>query len=216
MDYVLLVALVLFCIATYLAIHFSSRLSKLQNDYKLQTELLQSTERQRDVQSKDYYEMSQKANAFEKCIRGLEETHAMNLKYQRDHLEAAFELQAKAIRADAVQRAKVVNKGFDGETFSPFLIQEWSAKDFRHIGDPIDYMVFIGAEDVRSNLQSELDGIVLLEVKTGDSDLNKVQRRIRDAVVNGDVEFALYNADDKTIRIWSQRDPKGKDVRQQS
>jgi predicted Holliday junction resolvase-like endonuclease len=77
-------------------------------------------------------------------------------------------------------------------------------------------MVFIGAEDVRAGLQDELDGVVILEVKTGGSDLNKVQRRIRDAVVNGDVEFALYNADDKTIRVWSPRDPKGKDVRQQS
>lgn len=216
MDYVLLVALVLFCIASFLAIHFSSRLSKLQNDYKLQQELLQSVEKQRDVRSQDYYDMARKADVFEKCIRGLEESNTINLELQRKHLEAAFELQARSIRADAVQRAKVVNKGFDGETFSPFLIQGWSAKDFRHIGDPIDYMVFIGAEDVRAGLQDELDGVVILEVKTGGSDLNKVQRRIRDAVVNGDVEFALYNADDKTIRVWSQRDPKGKDVRQQS
>jgi len=215
MDYILLAALVLFCVASYLTIHFSSRLNKLQKDYKLQNELLQSVERQRDTQSKDYYEMARRASVMEDLARKIEEHQKEALRVQEAHLRAEFELQARSIRADAVQRAKVVNKGFDGETFSPFLIQGWSAKDFRHIGDPIDYMVFIGAEDVRSGLQDELDGVVILEVKTGGSDLNKVQRRIRDAVVNGDVEFALYNADDKTIRLWSQRDPKGKDVRQQ-
>jgi predicted Holliday junction resolvase-like endonuclease len=210
MDYILLTALVLFCIAGYFAIHFRSQLNELQNDYKLKNELIQSLERQRDIQSKDYYEMARQASAMQELARNIQENQKEALRIQEAHLRAEFELQAKSIRADAVQRAKVVNKGFDAETFSPLLQNKWNSKDFRHIGDPIDFLILSGAEDVRSDLQEEIDSVIILEVKTGNSDLNKVQRRIRDAIVAQRVQFALYNVDTKTIRIWSHDNPKGK------
>lgn len=133
---------------------------------------------------------------------------------QRNELEtklrAEFADTEAKIRKDAVERAKYVSKGFDGETFSPLLQKSWLSTDFRHIGDPIDYLVISGASLVRAGLEEDIESITLLEIKTGGADMNKVQRRIRDAVVKGKVQFGLYNPDTQVTRIWSPTNPTGK------
>ena len=69
-------------------------------------------------------------------------------------------------------------------------------KDFRFVGNPIDYIVFSGASDITDKTaDTEFEKIILLEIKSGKSRLNKVQRRIRDAVKNGNIEFVIYNPD---------------------
>lgn len=149
---------------------------------------------------------------YQLTLQSLEQSGREQLEAKIKQLEAEFKIKEQSIRNDAVQRAKVVNKGFDGETFSPFLMTDLSPKDFRHCGDPIDYVIYSGAENVRSGLVDEIDTILVLEIKTGGADLNKVQRRIRDAIVEGRVEFGLYNADEKVLRTWSATNPKGKYV----
>lgn len=125
-------------------------------------------------------------------------------------MRAEFINKGAAIRKDAIEKSRVVNKGFDGETFSPFLQDTWSPRDYRHLGDPVDFVIFDGAEMVRADLQEEITSVTILEIKTGNADMNKVQRRIRDAIVAGRTQFAIYNPDNKEIRIWSPQNPKGK------
>lgn len=107
---------------------------------------------------------------------------------------------------EAIIKAKAVIKGFDGETFAPWIIadgeQALSPRDFRHLGDPIDYIIFDGVNDVHGNRQDDISRIILLDIKTGHSDLTKVQRRIRDAVINGKVEFAVFNPQDNTFKTY--------------
>ena len=66
-----------------------------------------------------------------------------------------------------------------GFPYSPF--------DCRAMFDPIDYVVFIGATH---DLVTQVD---FVEVKTGDSDLKKAQRQIRDAVTEGRVLLRRVN-----------------------
>ncbi|MBM3945406.1 MAG: hypothetical protein FJ317_07980 [SAR202 cluster bacterium] len=64
------------------------------------------------------------------------------------------------------------------EQFMPFLNDyPWDPERFRFIGSPID------------GIQFEDDRVIIVEFKTGGSTLSATQRRIRDQVRAGKVEF---------------------------
>ena len=74
------------------------------------------------------------------------------------------------------KKSSEVRLGTIAETLAPFLDQfEFDPEECAFLGKPIDYISF-GKEEV-----------TLIEVKSGNSQLNKNQRRIRDLVKNGKV-----------------------------
>jgi predicted Holliday junction resolvase-like endonuclease len=89
------------------------------------------------------------------------------------------------IREDAVQRSLAVITGKVHEQLIPYLPAfPYNPKDVRFLGSPVDLVVFDGLAEGR------LQRIVFLEVKTGGSSLTGPERRVRDAVEAGDVEWA--------------------------
>jgi len=88
-------------------------------------------------------------------------------------------------------------KGQILEKWCPFLEHpdidpDWEAKNWQFMGQPIDYIVFDWRNDKTLNL---LDGkIIMLDVKSGKSQLTTKQRRIRDLIEAGRVEW-------RTIRL---------------
>lgn len=88
------------------------------------------------------------------------------------------------IRADAIMRSQAVIAGKVTENIVPYMpVFPYNPKDVRFIGSPVDLIVFDGAAEGR------LREVVFLEVKTGSSSLNQIQRQIRDAVLAGRVEW---------------------------
>lgn len=89
-----------------------------------------------------------------------------------------------SIRADAIMRSQAVIAGKVTENIVPYMpIFPYNPKDVRFIGSPVDLMVFDGAAE------GYLRNVIFLEVKTGNSSLNQIQRQIRDAVLAGRVEW---------------------------
>jgi predicted Holliday junction resolvase-like endonuclease len=88
-------------------------------------------------------------------------------------------------------------KGQILEKWCPFLEHpdidpDWEAKNWAFMGQPIDYIVFDWMENKEINMA---DGkIVMLDVKSGKSQLTTKQRRIRDLIKAGRVEW-------RTIRL---------------
>jgi len=88
-------------------------------------------------------------------------------------------------------------KGQILEKWCPFLEHpdidpDWEAKNWAFMGQPIDYIVFDWRNDKTLNM---LDGkIIMLDVKSGKSQLTTKQRRIRDLIKAGKVEW-------RTIRL---------------
>ena len=85
------------------------------------------------------------------------------------------------------KRSSEVRTGHIVEKFAPFL------SNFPHdpesagfLGQPIDYLVF------------EEDGITFSEIKSGQSQLSKKQRMIRDNVKNGNVFWEEIRIDEKS------------------
>ena len=88
------------------------------------------------------------------------------------------------IRQEAIQKSQAVTVGKVTEHFVPYLPGfAYNPKDARFLGSPIDFVVFDGLND------GEVKGVVFVEVKTGTSALSTRERRIRDAVQAGRVQW---------------------------
>jgi predicted Holliday junction resolvase-like endonuclease len=112
------------------------------------------------------------------------------------HMEEWKTTEEQRIRKDAKKRSKAIKHGFTQEHFAPFWIDpQLNPRDFRFVGDPIDYLVCVGSSAVSAGQQDEITEIIFMDVKTGNAALSKVQRRIRDAVNEGRVRFVVYNPD---------------------
>lgn len=103
------------------------------------------------------------------------------------------------IRREAITKSRSVTLGKVVEHIAPFFpVFPFNPKDARFIGSPIDFIVFDGASD------GEVRRVILLEVKSGGSTLTTKQRRIRDAVRAGKVEWHEFKHSIEDLR--SSRD----------
>ncbi len=107
--------------------------------------------------------------------------------------EKAVEIKKQKGRAASAH----TTKGQILEKWCPFLEHpdidaDWEAKNWTFMGQPIDYIIFDWRNDKTLNLA---DGkVVMLDVKSGKSQLTTKQRRIRDLIQAGKVEW-------RTIRL---------------
>ena len=99
------------------------------------------------------------------------------------------------IRKDALERSRSILRGQATEHLAPLTMDSLNPKDFRFMGNPIDYIVFNGLSDVSDKKSDEVESVILLDIKTGKSRLTKTQRRIRDCIEQGRVKFVVYNPD---------------------
>lgn len=91
-------------------------------------------------------------------------------------------------RQDAINRSQAVILGKVTEHLVPFQKNfPFNPKEARFIGSPIDIIVFDGIDN------EDVVDIYILEIKTGNSSLNKRQRLIRDAVINKRVHWRELN-----------------------
>jgi predicted Holliday junction resolvase-like endonuclease len=92
-------------------------------------------------------------------------------------------------RKDSLKRSRSVVSGQVLEHIAPLFpafIEQFNPRDARFLGAPIDFVVFDGlteGEGVRR--------VVFVEVKTGKAGLHARERRVRDAIEAGRVEYQL-------------------------
>lgn len=98
--------------------------------------------------------------------------------------DAAFLIKVKEERKDAVATSRTVIKGQFSEQFAPLLPDfPYEIGDCKFFGQPIDYIVFKGMS------AGQVEEVIILDVKTGNAKLNKVQRQIKDCIKDGKVTF---------------------------
>ena len=121
-----------------------------------------------------------------------------DLMNQITEITSASEEKSQEIKKQKSRAASAhTTKGQILEKWCPFLEHpeidpDWEAKNWSFMGNPIDYIIFDWRNDKTINLA---DGkVVLLDVKSGKSQLTTKQRRIRDLIQAGNVEW-------RTIRL---------------
>lgn len=120
----------------------------------------------------------------------------------QDHLAALSQA-----RESAVKTSRTVNRGYALEELAPHIQTEYDPKDFKHMGAPLDYLVIDGANDFLEGRATDIRGIVLYEVKTGTSALNKIQRLIRNAVSEGRFKFVVTHIDSGKTKVTNGKTP---------
>ncbi len=97
---------------------------------------------------------------------------------------------------DRLKRSRAVLGGQFSEQLAPFLPGfEYSPNECRFIGKPVDLLVFRGIDEGR------IDEVVFVEVKSGKAkNLSKIERLLRDAVVDKRVSWKQYNVPDSLVK----------------
>ena len=93
---------------------------------------------------------------------------------------ARDQLSKEISKALDVQRPVI--KGKISEQLFPLLYHKTgNLADFRFIGSPVDYIVFEGLSEARDGLKDVIN-IRFVEIKTGNSGLNKAEKCVKEAV----------------------------------
>ncbi|MDO8511601.1 MAG: Holliday junction resolvase-like protein [Nanoarchaeota archaeon] len=103
---------------------------------------------------------------------------------QRDRY---WEEQIPGIKKESIERSRASLGGQFSEQLAPYLPNfKYKPTECKFLGKPVDLLVFEGLDE------KEVTEIVFVEVKSGGSELNTVQRKIRDAVKAGRVRWDEY------------------------
>jgi len=124
-------------------------------------------------------------------VRSLEDEKSV---LQDDFLLMTSEMKKQKGRAASAH----TQRGLLLEKWCPFLEHEeidegWDAKDWSFLGQPIDYIVFNWFNDKDENVEN--GNVIMLDVKSGASQLSTKQRRIRDLIKAGKVEWKEIRLD---------------------
>jgi len=102
--------------------------------------------------------------------------------------ERQKKLEKRKLSADVQAEKKAIEVGF-GKIIEKFIPAYKNLKlqfcECRPLYEPIDLIVFNGL------LKAKVDFITFLEIKSGESRLNRHQRMIRDAITNGKVDLKV-------------------------
>lgn len=92
--------------------------------------------------------------------------------------------RTRDIRRDAISQSRAITRGQVFEQFAAYFPNfEFNPKDAQFLGKPVDFVVFDGLDD------GEVERIVFVEIKTGNAALSTRERKIRDAIQRGRVEW---------------------------
>jgi predicted Holliday junction resolvase-like endonuclease len=115
------------------------------------------------------------------------------LKFERWKAE-----HTQSISRDAIKGSQAVVTGRVFERVAAYLPGfGYNPKDARFIGDPVDFVVFDGLSE------GSVRKVVFVEVKTGNADLNGNERKVKGAVTERRVEWALYRAPNENASMFA-------------
>lgn len=101
------------------------------------------------------------------------------------------------IRETAIKQSRAVLSGQFSEQIAPYMPDfPYKPTEARFIGKPVDFIVFKGMDDKKIN------EVVFVEVKTGQSKLNDVEKTLKSAIENKNVlwhEYKVPEFDKKEI-----------------
>lgn len=196
------------------ALHnFEYKCIKLSEKIKHLEEKLSSTIKDYSELNENYYlSLNQVTSKTEEIadLKNKISAAESNLQTQQANHKIELDSAIQNARKDSVKRSRSVLRGQASEHLAPFVIKGTNPKDYRFMGNPIDYVCFDGLSDVLDKQTDEIKSVRFIDIKTGKSNLNKSQRRIRDAIKDGKVTFEIVNLDevmkiDQTIKEFETK-----------
>jgi len=187
---------ILFIIAYFSLLIYAYFLNKKNKELntvlsELATQLVTKSLEVKEAKEKLFDQFEENQN---KLSNSLEEVYS--LENQITILKASHKNELIKARKDALDKSRSVMRGQATEHLAPFIIKGTNPKDYRFMGNPVDYVLFEGLSDLLDKKSDEIVSIKFIDIKTGKSSLNKSQRRIRDAIKDNKVTFEVINLDE--------------------
>lgn len=99
------------------------------------------------------------------------------------------------LREDAVKQSRAVLSGQFSEQLSPYLPDfPYRPTEARFIGKPVDFIVFKGMDE------KKISEVVFVEVKSGQSALNKVEKSLKSAIQNKNILWNEYKVPEEITK----------------
>lgn len=108
-------------------------------------------------------------------------------------LKEWLEREEDIIRKDAIRRSARTLSGKALEKLVPFLENfDYDPHDVRWLGDPVDLVIFDGYSSEKED-RGKLKQIVFCEVKSGESKLSTIQKRIKELIEKNKIIWKEFN-----------------------
>ena len=169
-------------------------LTRLKAERDRLAEQIEELEGESDQTNEDHeVELAQLQEGHEAELANLGEKWETELGVR---VEKSIEKEKKKIRQQAIQRSRVTTLGKTIGRIAPmFSGFGHHPGDVRALFDPIDFLVFTGLYPA-----GEVEELVFMEFKTGDSKLTKTQKAIRAAVDHKRVRFEEARISAETLK----------------
>jgi|11BtaG_2_1085332.scaffolds.fasta_scaffold00001_17 predicted Holliday junction resolvase-like endonuclease len=169
-----------------------TKIEDFQKEIKSMKLLVQKIESDHKIQIHENYEMKLENSSLLNRI----EVAQTELHNEKKFHQTEIKKVQKETRTDALKRSRSILRGQASEHLAPYVVKGTNPKDYRFMGNPIDYICFDGLSDIIDGVSSEMNSVRFIDIKTGKSSLNKSQRRIRDAILASKVTFEVINLDE--------------------
>ncbi|MFH1607576.1 MAG: Holliday junction resolvase-like protein [archaeon] len=98
-----------------------------------------------------------------------------------------WEKELPSYRKDAISKSRAVLSGLFSEQLAPFLPDfNYNPTECRFIGKPIDFICFRGLD------KKDVDEVVFVEVKSGNSKLSPTEKKLKEAIDKKKVRWEEY------------------------
>ncbi len=109
------------------------------------------------------------------------------IKRGADNQDRYWEDKIPDLRKEAINKSRASLGGQFSEQLAPYLPNfKYKPTECKFLGKPVDLIVFEGLDE------KAVTEIVFVEIKSGGSELNTSQRKIRDAIKAGKVRWDEY------------------------
>jgi len=118
----------------------------------------------------------------------------LKMKFEKE-VEDFIEVREQEIREDAIARSARTLSGKTLERFIPFLEDfPYDPHDVRWLGDPVDLVIFDGYSKNKES-GDDIKQIVFCEVKSGQSKLSGIQKRLKSLVEQKKVKWEEFKVE---------------------
>tara|TARA_B100001059_G_scaffold134263_1_gene134509 strand:+ start:13892 stop:14593 length:702 start_codon:yes stop_codon:yes gene_type:complete len=139
--------------------------------------------------------ISEMKNDFNSTLKLTEQKHDSQMKTKDLEHSKNLKKTIETTRKETLKKSRAVIRGQATEHLAPFILKGTNPKDYRFLGNPIDYIHFEGLSNIIDGTSDEITSVNFIDIKTGNSSLSKNQRRIRDAIQENRVQFLTINLD---------------------
>ena len=106
-----------------------------------------------------------------------------------------WELNLPKIRSESIKRSRQVIGGQFSEQLAPYLPDfPYKPTECKFMGKPIDLIVFNGMDE------KNINEIIFVEIKSGDSKLSTTERKLRDCIKEKRIRWQEYRISKKLTK----------------